>query len=77
MSSQATGAATKRRGTLTVSLAHNVTSEQLHQALDRILNFAGCTHCGLQGIDLRLAVGDPAPDQLKGAGVAGAVFNAE
>jgi hypothetical protein len=39
--------------------------EEVHAALDRILDLHGCTKCGLLGIDLRLFLGDPA-DRVPG-----------
>jgi len=74
---QSSSTSTQRPGSLTVALSHNINADQLHKALDQILHFTGCTTCGLQGIDLRLHVGDPGPDQLKNSpGVAGVVFTA-
>ena len=32
-----------------------VTAEELHATLDRLLELAGCPACGLNGIDIRFA----------------------
>jgi hypothetical protein len=64
-----------RTGTIQVTVSRDVKAEQLHKAVDQILHFGGCTTCGLNGIDLRIRVGDPAPDELRKApGVTGFVF---
>lgn len=39
--------------------------EEIHAALDRIIDLHGCTKCGLLGIDIRLFLGDP-PDRVQG-----------
>ncbi|MDD1628183.1 MAG: hypothetical protein LUQ26_12040 [Methylococcaceae bacterium] len=33
----------------------HVSSEELHQALDRMLGLSGCPQCGLNGIDIRFS----------------------
>ena len=35
-----------------LDFGHRVTRDELIQSLDKILGMAGCTACGLQGIDL-------------------------
>jgi hypothetical protein len=39
--------------------------EEVHAALDRILDLHGCSKCGLLGIDIRLFLGDP-PERIPG-----------
>jgi hypothetical protein len=46
------------RGTIRVRVAQNVSLENLHGLLKRIVGIAGCTGCGLLGVDLHLT-GDP------------------
>lgn len=58
-------AATGRGTSIYLSMHPNVKAEQLHQALDRILNLRGCRGCGLQGFDLHLYGGDPQTDAIK------------
>ena len=37
------------------------TRKDVDQVLERIYKLSGCSKCGLGGIDLRLALGDPEP----------------
>ena len=46
------------RGTVRVRVSQNVTLENLHNLIDRIVGISGCRTCGLGGIDLHLT-GDP------------------
>jgi hypothetical protein len=39
--------------------------EEVHAAVNRILDLHGCSKCGLLGIDLRLFLGDP-PERVQG-----------
>lgn len=42
------------KGTIKVQVSHNVTLENLHSLIDRIVAVGGCRTCGLGGIDLHL-----------------------
>jgi hypothetical protein len=46
------------KGTVRIRVTQNVTLENLHHMLDRIVGISGCRTCGLGGIDLHLS-GDP------------------
>jgi hypothetical protein len=48
----------KLQGSAHVRVQGRVTLENLNKIVEQIVNMAGCPHCGLQGIDLRLS-GDP------------------
>ncbi len=52
--------------TIQVSVEAEVTREQLHAALDQILNVSGCPGCGLLGFDINLRGQDPITTQLQG-----------
>jgi hypothetical protein len=54
--------AAKRIATLDVE--REVSSEDLHALLDRVLDLHGCTACGLVGIDLRFRVPDDLEEEL-------------
>jgi hypothetical protein len=61
--------------TVHVQVKENVTLENLHAMVARIVDLSGCRTCGLLGIDLRLSV-DPAEAQdiAKLPGVKGLSF---
>lgn len=44
---------------VTLDVEREVSSEDLHGLLDRVLQLHGCTGCGLVGIDVRFRVPDP------------------
>jgi hypothetical protein len=46
------------KGTIRVQVSQNVTLENLHSMLDRIVGVCGCRTCGLGGVDLHLT-GEP------------------
>lgn len=41
-----------RPGTIRVSVKREIKSDELHAALDRILDLHGCPTCGLNGLDV-------------------------
>jgi len=43
---------------LTVNVHPNITREQLHTMVDRIIGLSGCTGCGLLGFDVHILGGD-------------------
>ena len=45
-------------GNVHIHVTENVSLENLHAIVDRIVSVSGCRTCGLIGIDLRLS-GDP------------------
>lgn len=63
------------KGTVKIRVSHNVTLENLHGLIDRIVGISGCRTCGLAGIDLHLS-GDPAElqDVAKLPGVQSVTF---
>ncbi len=67
--------ATPLRGSINIRVAENVTLDHLNALVAHIAGLAGCTHCGLMGIDLRLT-GDPVEAQQIGklAGVKSVSF---
>jgi hypothetical protein len=62
-------------GNVHIRVAENVTLENLHTIVDRIVGMSGCRTCGLLGIDLHLS-GDPVELQeiTKLPGVSSASF---
>jgi hypothetical protein len=64
-------------GAIHVRVTENVSLENLHSVVGRIVNLTGCPQCGLLGIDLRLT-GDPADAHQieKAAGVKSVTFGA-
>ena len=54
--------ATPLRGRINIHMGEKVTLENLNAVVAQIAGMAGCTHCGLLGIDLRLT-GDPVEAQ--------------
>ena len=46
------------KGTIKIRVSQNVSLENLHSLIDRIVGISGCRTCGLGGIDLHLS-GDP------------------
>jgi len=42
-----------------VNVRPDITREQVHEALDRILTLSGCLACGLLGFDVHILGGDP------------------
>lgn len=54
--------ATPLRGRISIHMGEKVTLENLNAVVAQIAGMAGCTHCGLLGIDLRLT-GDPVEAQ--------------
>jgi len=49
-------------GNVHIHVAENVTLENLHTIVDRIVSLSGCRTCGLLGVDLHLS-GDPVEAQ--------------
>ncbi|MCC7504962.1 MAG: hypothetical protein IT259_06670 [Saprospiraceae bacterium] len=41
-----------RPGAVRVSVKRDIKSDELHAALDRILELHGCTGCGMNGLDI-------------------------
>ena len=62
-------------GNVHIHVAENVSLENLHALVERVVSLSGCRTCGLIGIDLRLS-GDPVAVQeiTKLAGVKSASF---
>lgn len=56
----------KFQGSVHIKVKENVTLDNLTQLLARVGGLAGCQHCGLLGIDLRLS-GDPVESQALGS----------
>ncbi len=54
--------ATPLRGSIHIRVGEKVTLENLNAVVAQVAGLAGCTHCGLLGIDLRLT-GDPVEAQ--------------
>ncbi|MGZ3561410.1 MAG: hypothetical protein ACXVAS_06150, partial [Vulcanimicrobiaceae bacterium] len=46
------------RGSVRIRVTENVTLENLQGIIAHIAGMAGCTHCGIMGVDLQLS-GDP------------------
>lgn len=64
------------RNTYKVHLKPEVSVQDIHSIIERILNQTGCRTCGLVGIDLSFFGGDPAAQLLKGVnGVENVVSN--
>jgi hypothetical protein len=53
-----------------------VTLDQLNKAIAKAVGIAGCTGCGLLGIDLHFHGGDPVFEQFRVDGIEGAIVNA-
>jgi hypothetical protein len=52
----------KLRGRVHVRVSGNITLENLNRIVAQVGGLAGCTHCGILGIDLILS-GDPVESQ--------------
>ena len=50
-----------------------ITLEQINKAVATAVGIAGCTGCGLLGIDLHFYGGDPIYEKFKTDGIAGAI----
>lgn len=55
-------AGSKLQGSVHIRVSGNITLENLNRIVAQVGGLAGCTHCGLGGIDLRLS-GDPVESQ--------------
>ena len=51
-----------------------ITLEQINKAVATAVGLAGCTGCGLLGIDLHFYGGDPVFEKFRTEGIAGAVL---
>ena len=48
---------------LQLQLHHEITKDQIFNAMTEIFKLSGCLSCGIRGIDLRLiGSGDPGPE---------------
>ena len=65
------------RGTVNVRVNEKITLDHLQSIVARVAGLAGCPHCGLLGIDLRLGGDPPEAAALRElAGVSDVAFGA-